>query len=185
MADTPERIVLARLPRGADFSFEFTPDATARAELATTYGLLALRKLRFSGRLVAEGKRDWSLHAILGATVVQPCVVSAEPMTTRIDEPVTRRYLADMPEPDGDEAEIPEDDTLEPLPETLTLTAVMAEALALALPLYPRADGAALADALFAPPGVAPLDDDAAKPLAGLAALRDKLSAQDKPENDP
>ncbi|WP_439137997.1 YceD family protein [Roseicyclus sp.] len=184
MADTPERIVLARLPRGADFSFDLAPDATARAALAAEFGLLALRKLRFSGRLVAEGKRDWALQAALGATVVQPCVVTAEPVTTRIDDPVTRRYLADMPEPEGDEAEIPNDDTLEPLPEILTLTSVMAEALALALPLYPRAAGAALSNTRFAPPGVAPLDDDAAKPLAGLAALRDKLAGQDKPEKD-
>lgn len=185
MADTPERIVLARLSRGADFSFDLAPDATARAALAAEFGLLALRKLRFSGRLVAEGKRDWALHAILGATVVQPCVVTAEPVTTRIDDPVTRRYLADLPEPEADEAEIPDDDTLEPLPETLDLAVVMAEALALALPLYPRAPGAALAQARFAPPGVAPLDDEAAKPLAGLAALRDKLTGDGEPEKDP
>jgi uncharacterized metal-binding protein YceD (DUF177 family) len=184
MADTPERIVLARLPRGADFSFDIAPDATERAALAASFGLLALRKLRFAGRLVAEGKRDWVLHATLGATVVQPCVVTAEPVTTRIDDPVKRRFLADMPEPDGDEAEIPDDDTLEPLPQTLELAAVMAEALALALPLYPRAAGAALPEARFAPPGVAPLDDEAAKPLAGLAALRDKLAGQDEPEKD-
>ncbi len=80
--------------------------------------------------------RDWRLEAKLGATVVQPCVVTAEPVTTRIDDPVTRRYLAQMPEPQGDEVEMPEDDSAEPLPDVLDLSAVMAEALALALPLY-------------------------------------------------
>lgn len=184
MADTSEKIVLARLPRSAAFSFDLVPDAPARAALAAEFGLLALRKLRFAGSLVAEGKRDWALQATLGATVVQPCVVTAEPVTTRIDDPVTRRFLANMPQPEGDEAEIPDDDTLEPLPEILDLAMLMAEALALALPLYPRAPGAALAQARFAPPGVTPLDDEAAKPLAGLAALRDKLAGQDDPEKD-
>ena len=143
MADTSEKIVLARLPRSAAFSFDLAPEAPARAALATEFGLLALRKLRFAGSLVAEGKRDWALKATLGATVVQPCVVTAEPVTTRIDDPVTRRFLANMPQPEGDEAEIPDDDTLEPLPEILDLATLMAEALALALPLYPRAPGAA------------------------------------------
>ncbi|MBF9046776.1 DUF177 domain-containing protein [Rhodobacterales bacterium LSUCC0031] len=183
MADIPDRIVLARLPRSAEFRFDLAPDAPARAALAASFGLIALRKLRFSGRLQAEGKRDWALDGMLGATVVQPCVITAEAVTTRIDEPVKRRFVADMPHSEGEEAEIPEDDTLEPLPEVVDLAAIMAEALALALPLYPRADGAALPEARFAPPGVAPLDDETAKPLAGLAALRDKLAGGQDPEN--
>jgi len=176
MADAATRLTLARLTRGKDTAFEITPEAGARASLAADLDLLALRKLRFAGRLVAEGARDWRLEATLGATVVQPCVVTAEPVTTRIDEPVLRRYLAEMPEPEEDEIEMPEDDTAEPLPVTLDLFGVMAEALALALPLYPRAPGAALEDATFAAPGVTPLTDEDAKPLAGLAALRDKLA---------
>ncbi len=41
--------------------------------------------------------------------------------------------------PTDDEAEMPEDDTAEPLPEVIDPGAVMFEALALALPDYPRA----------------------------------------------
>ncbi len=175
MADDAHILTLARLPRGTERSFEILPDAEARARLATELDLIALRKLRFAGRLVPAGARDWRLEGHLGATVVQPCVVTAEPVTTRIDEPVLRRYLADMDEPEGDGVEMPEDDTAEPLPATLDLDAIMAEALALALPLYPRVAGAALDHAVFAPPGTEPLTDEAAKPLAGLAALRDRL----------
>ncbi|NKX45834.1 YceD family protein [Roseicyclus persicicus] len=184
MAPRDEILHLARLPRGSEAAFDLRPEAEARAALAAELGLIGLRKLRFAGRLVPEGKRDWRLEAELGATVVQPCVVTTEPVTTRLDEPVLRRYLAEMPEPEGaDEVEMPEDDTAEPLPATLDLGAVMAEALALALPLYPRAPGSELGEAAFAPPGVAPLTDEDAKPLAGLAALRDRL--KDAGEPDP
>jgi uncharacterized metal-binding protein YceD (DUF177 family) len=168
-------LTLARLPRGSDTSFELHPDAEARSALARELDLSALRKLRFAGRLCPEGARDWRLEATLGATVVQPCVVTAEPVTTRIDEKIVRRYLADLPAPMAEEVEMPEDDSTDPLPTTLDLSEVMAEALALALPLYPRAQGAALSAAQFAAPGVAPLSDEDAKPLAGLAALRDRL----------
>lgn len=176
MTKAAHRLTPARLSRGQDMVFDLAPDAAARAALAEDLELIGLRKLRLTGRLIPEGARDWRLEAKLGATVVQPCVVSAEPVTTRIDEPVTRRYLAEMPIPEAEEIEMPEDDTAEPLPTIIDLSEVMAEALALALPLYPRSPGAALQDAVFAPPGVAPLTDEQAKPLAGLAALRDRLS---------
>ena len=179
MSETAHVLTPARLPRGAERAFEILPDAEARARIARDLDLSALRKLRLSGRLVPEGARDWRLEATLGATVVQPCVVTAEPVSTRIDEPVLRRYLAEMEEPEGDEIEMPEDDTAEPLPATLDLWEVMVEALALALPPYPRLEGAALPQAVFAPPGTAPLTDEDAKPLAGLAALRDRLKGGD------
>ncbi len=170
---------LARLPR-APRSFELRPEAPERARLAEALDIEAVRKLRFAGTLEPEGAQDWKLVAQLGATVVQPCVVTLAPVTTRIDMDVTRRYLADWHEPTGEEAEMPEDDTTEALPARLDLGAVMAEALALALPDYPRAADAELEAGQFAGPGVAPMTDDEAKPLAGLAALRDRL--RDDPE---
>ncbi|MEY3003917.1 MAG: hypothetical protein RLZZ491_1093 [Pseudomonadota bacterium] len=185
MAATPTELVLARLSRSGETRFAIEPEAPERAAMATALGLGALRKLRFAGQLIAEGRRDWRLEGQLGATVVQPCVVTAEPVTTRIDEPVLRRYLADLPEPEGDEIEMPEDDSAEPLPVSLDLMAVMTEALALALPLYPRAPGAELGEARFAAPGTPPLDDADARPLAGLAVLRDRLTAaSDDPDKD-
>jgi uncharacterized metal-binding protein YceD (DUF177 family) len=148
------------------------PGAEALETLARDLGLLGLRKVRLAGRLVPRGRRDWRLEARLGATVVQPCVVTLAPVTTRIDEAVQRTYSADYVEPEGDEAEVPDDDSLEPLPEVLDLSALLAEALALALPLYPRAPGVELGQVLVSPPGVEPLTDEAARPFAGLKSLR-------------
>lgn len=167
---------LAALSQDKPWPFALTPDAGARTAVAARLGLNALRKLSFRGELRPEGKRDWVLEAVIGATVVQPCVVTLAPVTTRIDEPVTRRFLADMPdEPEGDEVEMPEDDTAEPLPEVLNLEQVMEEALALALPLYPRAEGADLETAAFAEPGITPMTDEEAKPFAGLEGLKKRL----------
>lgn len=184
MAERIEPLTLARLSRNAETSFDLIPDAAERTGLAQELDVQALRKLRFAGRLIPEGRKDWRLEAVLGATVVQACVVTAEPVTTRIDEPVLRRYLEDMPEPEADEVEIPEDDSAEPLPVTLSLERVMAEALALALPIYPRVAGAELGEARFAAPGTAPLTDEDLRPLAGLAALRDKLKGVDDPPKE-
>jgi len=101
--------------------------------------------------------------------------VTLDPVTTRIDTEVRRTYLANMPEPAGEEVEMPEDDTIEPLPVTIDPAAVMAEALALALPLYPRKDGVALGEANYAAPGTEAMTDETARPFAGLANLRDRM----------
>ena len=96
-------------------------------------------------------------------------------MTTRVDEPVLRVFLADLPTPDAEEAEMPEDDTVEQLGAEIDIYALMCEALALAIPEFPRKEGAELGESVFAEPGVAPMTDEDTKPFAGLAALKDAL----------
>lgn len=163
-------IRLAGAPRIPQ-SFEISPPPETREVLTRRLDLSALRKLRFTGVLSPEGDQDWRLEAAIGATVVQPCVVTFAPVTTRIDERIERRYLADIADlPDGNEIEMP-DDEAESLPASLDLGVVMAEALSLALPAWPRADGATLEQQNFAAPGTAPMTDEDARPFAGLKAL--------------
>lgn len=151
--------------------FTLAPDAAARAALAADLGITAIGKLGFEGALTPEGRRDWRLEARLTATVVQPCVVTLDPVTTKIRETVTRRYMADWQEPRGDEVEMPGDDTAEALPDAVDPALVMAEALALALPAYPRASAAGEGQAAFAAPEDAPSADGLRRPFAGLADL--------------
>ncbi len=166
----------AQLSRHRPHGFEIVPDAEACAALAGELELLALRKLRFAGELRPEGAADWRLEARLGATVVQPCDITLEPVTTRIEEPVTRLLLAEPPpEPEAGETEMPDDDTVEPLGRTIDLERMMREALALALPAFPRAPGAELGVLEARPPGAKPLDDTPNRPFEALAALRDRL----------
>lgn len=174
MSDT-DALRVADLPQTAPTLFDLAPGAEARAALARELGLSALRKLRFEGRITASGKRDWLLEGHLGATVVQPCVVTLEPVTTRIDTKVRRLFLARMPGTEADEVEMPEDDSAEALGAWIDPASVMAEALALALPLYPRKEDAELSEAVFTEPGKAPLRDEDTRPFAGLAGLRDAL----------
>lgn len=170
------RLRVADLPKGRVHPFELRPGPEALEALARELDIRGLRKLIFAGALHPEGRRDWRLEAHLGATAVQDCVVTLAPVTTRIEEDVARRYLADPgPLPAGDEIEMPEDDTCEPLGDVIDLGAVLTEALALALPAYPRAQGAPAGDAAVAPEGAEPLRDDDLKPFAGLADLKRKL----------
>ncbi len=171
---------LADLATRKPTTFLLTPTADERRAIADALGITGIKKLRFEGELAPQDRKDWALKAELGATVVQDCVVTLDPVTTRIDEPVTRQYVADIPQIEASEVEMLVDETVEDLPETLDIAQVMIEALSLALPTYPRVAGADLSEAVFTQPGATPMSDDDAKPFAGLGALRESLEKKDK-----
>lgn len=156
--------------------FDLTPDVSQRALLAQLLDITAVRSLHFKGELRPAGRHDFDLEGQLTAVVEQPCAVTLVPVITRISETVWRRYLSDLPLPEADEIEMPEDDSAEPLPDVIDAGAVAVEALALALPLYPRAPGAELPEMVAGPPGVAPLRDADLRPFSGLAGLAARLA---------
>lgn len=167
----PSRFATRSLSHRKPTRFRWQADAEARAALAQALDLQAVDRLSLEGEILPEGRDDFRLEARLKAEAVQSCVVTLAPVPAKVDVPVLRRYLADLPEPTGEEVEIPEDDSQEPLPETIDLEGVAAEALALALPDYPRAEGAELGEAVYAEDGVAPLRDADLNPFAALAGL--------------
>lgn len=172
---------VADLSQSAPTPFALRPDADNLAEIAQALELSALRKLSFEGHVKPLGGSDWTLKGRLGATVVQPCVVTLEPVTTRIDVDVTRQFLHDFDDPDEPEAEMPDDDTVEQLGAWIDPAIVMQEALSIAAPDYPRKDDAALGQMVYTKPGEAPMTDEDARPFAGLAALKDRLENPEDP----
>ncbi|MBM1309163.1 DUF177 domain-containing protein [Sulfitobacter mediterraneus] len=172
-SDTAFRV--SELSHSADNSFALRPETPQRELIAQELDLSALRKLAFEGTIAPQGKTDWTLTARLGATVVQPCVVTLDPVTTRIDVDVTRHFVSDFEEIEEAEAEMPEDDSTEALGQWIDPAMVMMEALALAVPDYPRKTDAELGQMVYTKPGETPMTDEDARPFAGLAALKGKL----------
>ena len=169
--DQNTRFRVAHLSTRQPTPFTIAPDAEARAALATELDLIALPALRFTGQITAVGRDAWRLSGRITAKVVQPCVVTLAQVTTAINEEVRRDYSPHVIQPEAEEIEIPEDD-LEPLGQFIDVRAVMVEALSLALPLYPRLEGAELA----AQPAAPEEESDTRRPLAGLADLMKKPS---------
>lgn len=176
----PRTLRLKDLPNNSATAFSVIATQTECGEMSVSLGLNEMRKLRFEGKLSPDGDKDWHLDGRLGATVVQSCVVTGDPVVTRIEEPVVRRFVSEMPEPpEGDEVEMPEDDTVEELPEVVDLMQIAYEVVSLALPAFPRTDGAELDQTTFGPPGVDPLTDAGARPFASLASLKDRMTGGD------
>ncbi len=170
-SSSPTALRVADLPQNRPTRFALAPDAKALAAIAQELGVDGLRKLRFDGEISARGKRDWTLKGKLGFTVIQPCVVSLDPVTTRVDTEVERLFLAGFQTPEAEEVEMNEDDHVDPLGDEIDPFAVMVESVALHLPQYPRKEGAELGQHIHAEPGTAPMRDEDTRPFAGLADL--------------
>jgi len=168
------------LPNNSIKKFDLRPEPAQNDAIAAELALLGLRKLRFSGQILSSGKSDWRLTGTIGATVIQPCTITLEPVTTRVDETVERLFVKEMADLGEEEIEMPEDDTIEPLGAWIDPEAIMIESLCLSLPEYPRAEGATLGESVYTQPGKAPMRDEDARPFAGLAALKDQLKLDDK-----
>jgi uncharacterized metal-binding protein YceD (DUF177 family) len=176
----PTRLRTGGLSPRRPTAFDHQAGPEDRKALAAELGLLALRHLRLTGEITPTGRDELVLTARLQADADQSCIVTLAPVRARIDETVRRRFVAGLQTPDSDEVEIPQDDSLEPMPEVIDLADIAAEALALALPEYPRAPGAAFGSAVVAPDGVTPLTDLDLKPFAGLAGLVGQVPPKDE-----
>ena len=146
-ADNPEfaRVIELRQLRDLDgFDFDIAPDpreadgagAPPRRPLGAQ---AALRRPPDARSPAAAG----SSTAALGATVVQTCVVTLDPVTTRIDQPVRRAFLPETRRRAPRSSSTPRRTTRSSRSrDRIDLGRVAVEALALALPAYPRKPGA-------------------------------------------
>lgn len=178
-APTTTSLRVSGLSQTGPTPFSLRPDTATLTALAQKLDVSTLRKVVFEGTLNPMGDADWQLKARLGATVIQPCVVTLEPVTTRIDTDIVRVFMRDYTDVDAPEVEMPEDDTVEPLGVWLDPAAVMEEALALHLPEYPRKEDAEAQTVRVTEPGKEPMSDEQARPFAGLAAFKQELEDKD------
>ncbi|MEO0819897.1 MAG: DUF177 domain-containing protein [Pseudomonadota bacterium] len=158
-------------------AFALAPSEEERAALAGFLGVNGLPALGFAGRVEPAGE-GWAVRGTLTARVAQTCVVSLDPMESAVEAEVERVFLPGITLPESTEIELDADADRapEPLGAEIDLGAILAEALALGIDPYPRKEGEAHGAQIYAPPGLAPLTDEAAHPFASLAALKDKLS---------
>ena len=110
------------------------------AALAVRFELVALESLSAAATLVA-GARGIEANGRMTARVVQSCVVTAEPVTSLINEPFTLRFVEpDLVASDAEETELSDDDCdlIEIDNGAVDLGEAVAQTLGLALDPFPR-----------------------------------------------
>lgn len=182
------RIAVADLDTEGETAFRIEADEAALGRLARHLDVDAVEGVVFAGTLAPSGNTGWRLDGRITGTLRQTCVVTLDPIETALDRRVVRRFepgaasasvVAFTLEGTGDPDEA-EDDGPDPLGDEIDLGLILVEELALSVDPYPRKPGAEHGQSLHAAPGVAPLDDAAMKPFAGLAELRKKMADEGK-----
>ena len=160
---------LRRLPRAQSHSFEHVASDVEQTALARVFDAREVPRMRMEGTIAPLGEDGWTLQARLRATVIQTCVVTLEPVTSRVDAVVKREFV---PGREDRIDELDPDEIAEPLRDEIDLGLIAMEELALALPPYPRNP---TADISRYAPDDAELDDERPNPFAALVGLRDKM----------
>ena len=156
---------------------DLAADEAARAAVAKAANVDAVEALSAAFDLTRRGRDGLRATGTVRATVRQTCVVSLEPVTNMIEEPVEVTFAPPREAaPAGSEVDVAspgEDDETEPLVNgAADLGAVATEFLILGIDPYPRKEGVA-----FTPPAAAA--DSAEHPFAALAALKNASKVKD------
>lgn len=128
-------------PAGATYTL--AANDNERAALARRFGLLALNALSAEITLKwVPGGAFLRLNGRIRASVVQSCVVTLEPVTVELDQPVD--ILFDPNAESAAELDLNAEEDIEPLEDdVLDIAEIVAEEMVLMLDPYPRAPGAA------------------------------------------
>ncbi len=62
-------------------------------QIANDLDLESIKKTKLRGEISRIDNDKWTLRAIMGATILQKSVLSLKPVTTRIDDKITRRIV--------------------------------------------------------------------------------------------
>jgi uncharacterized metal-binding protein YceD (DUF177 family) len=142
--------------------------------IAATLDLESIKKATMRGKISRYNNEEWVLQAMVGATISQKSVISLKPVTTRIDEKITRRLVKG---PDltiqENELELNDDDFID---KELFLGNIFFECLALALPTYPK-EANELFDSISSAQKVGEIpSNEETSPFAILSVLKKKDS---------
>lgn len=165
-------------PAGRSLSFE--ANAAERRGLAKRFDLIELKSLRGHATLKPWRRLGFALEGRFEADVVQACVVTLEPVESRLDEGFRIHFLpaallAEQSGAAGSEREIVVDAASEDAAEELVGGSIdvgeaVAEQLALALDPYPRKPGVALEEAAAGDAAA----EERPNPFAALEKLKTK-----------
>ncbi len=173
-AEFSRPVPIERLER-AEFTEEISAAPEERAALARRFGLLSLDRLCATLRLErAEGEGLALVTGRFVAEVTQACVVTLEPVASRIEADMTLLFnleTAPAAAPGGEVVVEPEaEEPPEPAGSSgIDLGEAVAQQLALALDPYPRALGAVLPESAEAG---TPGETAAESPFAVLKSLK-------------
>ena len=168
-------ITVTKLPNKG-LSVQADADEKQRRSLADEHGLQAVDRFSYNLHLSPWKGRGVRVRGDVSAVITQPCTVTLEPVQTEIKEQVETLLVPDdsrLARPQIVDGEMVVSAEGDDLPETFSNGKIDVGALAeeffeLAIPLYPRSDGAELPEGIEDQPGDAGADN----PFAVLSTLK-------------
>lgn len=159
--------------RDAQTRFRIASEPGENAALARYLGVDAVQRLTLAGFVSPHGKDGWRVHARLVAKIVQTCVVTLEPIHSRIDEEIERIYVPEHLNRHRTEVILlpDEEDVPDYFADIIDPGQLAVESLLLSIDPYPRREGAELDKEAEIVHHSGDDADTTTRPFAGLADL--------------
>lgn len=148
-------------------TFVIKPTESDCAELAERLRILSLADVQAKLVLKRAGKDLIKLSGTLSCEAVQECVVTLEPVKTAIETEFDITFSEE--EQELAEDMVMPDLAVEPVEDgAIDLGEIVAQQISIALPDYPRAEGAAFEGHIEAPEALLPPEQRTSRPFATL-----------------
>ncbi|MDC0151387.1 hypothetical protein OAI80_00310 [Paracoccaceae bacterium] len=167
-----DKIDLSKLNAEKTIKFDMIFSQEDLLQISNDLDLESIKKTKLRGEISKINKDKWTLRAVMGATILQKSVLSLKPVTTRIDDKITRQIVKG---PDlsiqKSELELNDDDFID---KELHLGNIFFECLALAVPTYPKEPNEIFENISLAQKAAEIPSNDETSPFAILSALKKK-----------
>tara|TARA_B100000965_G_C19225712_1_gene597861 strand:- start:76 stop:630 length:555 start_codon:yes stop_codon:yes gene_type:complete len=166
-------IPLKVLRQTKKFAFQYTSNLKALTELTRILKIEELKAFSFQGQIFQLNEHDYTLRASFDATVVQLCIISLNPIKTKISNKINQSYI-DQENSQKTKYLLIDHDSIEKeqFKSEINVGDIMLEALSLEIPLYPRKKNAKFEGITVTDSEIKPLDRTTNNPFLSLKELK-------------
>ena len=172
-------LIVKKLVSEKKYNFSINHKKTILNSIAKNLDLLELKELSFLGQINCIKKVDLKLEATLTAVVTQECVVTLEPVHTKLVTDVERLFVKGWTDTIPSSTETKLETVKEMLTDKINLMTIIVEELSLELPAYPRVEKTTDFLRNLEKPSSKITDKTDHKPFAILSTLKEKMQSKD------
>ena len=166
-------IPLKVLRQTKKFTFQYTSNLKELTELTRILKIEELKAFSFHGQFFQLNENDYMLRASFNATLVQLCIISLNPIRTKISNKINQSYSDEDNNQKTNHLLIDHDSIeKEQIKSEINVGDIMLEALSLEIPLYPKKKNAKFEGITVTESEIKPLDQTLNNPFLSLKKLK-------------
>jgi len=168
-------VSLSVLAQTKNYCFKHHCSLKELSDLGDLMQVTKISRFSFSGNILQTSSKKYKLSSTLKGSLIQKCVITSNPVKTILDTTIKRYYISAKSNcvPFDTESNVAFSE-LEFIENELDIGDIIIEALALAIPDYPKKQNVKFNGVTITENGLEPLDKIVNNPFSSLEKLKNK-----------